>query len=75
MHYDDGDVTMATSSNFKCPKLDCRTFYIVSLHSERPHRRPRCFVCNTPFLEMDGVQHLQYRPTRDLSDHHAMHVD
>ena len=64
-------MTTATYSSFKCPKVDCRTFYVVSHHSERPQRQPRCLVCNTPFLEKDGAQHLQYWPTRELANHYT----
>ena len=53
-------VTIANFTNFKCPKVDCKTFYLVSLDPEPPKRPPRCAVCGTPFLARDGEQYLVY---------------
>jgi len=58
---------IATLTNFKCPRLDCKTFYVVSRAPESPARPPRCVVCDTPFLAKDEEQYLSYLPTSSTS--------
>ena len=55
-------------SSFKCPQVQCRTFYAVTSATEKPERAPRCVVCDTPFLAKDGISFLNYRPTSDVVD-------
>ena len=47
---------------FKCPKVDCKTFYNVLHELEPPEQAPRCLVCSTPFLAKDGADYLRYQP-------------
>jgi hypothetical protein len=61
-------MSLPISSSFKCPQVRCRTFYAVTLATEKPDRVPRCVVCDTPFLARDGASYLSYRPTGDIVD-------
>ena len=58
------DLDNNASYAFRCPNLDCDAQYVASPKDQAPHKSPRCFKCDTPFLQKHNGRFLHYEALR-----------
>ena len=47
--------------DYRCPNLQCRAGYVATLRDHPPEKKPRCDLCNTPFLAMEKGLYIHYQ--------------